>query len=520
MDGNKTDEVVSVKNGAKPTDLGPDDKKEGSLGSVDPPNWVFEFDEEVKLRANEHEETEWEAKRSDYEESCSPSDSELMKLENCKLASGETIVADHKTPHSYKRSNSQRVLRQRKHRNSCTSPPPVRHTPIPILAWADCDEVWQNMIYKEEATLKCRDPSVFGNRTSYLPRMRAILLDWIMEVCEVYRLRRVTYHLAVDYLDRYLSMKPNVPKTQLQLLGVSCLFIAAKLEEIYPPKLSEFSYVCDGACTDNQILSCEILLLSCLGWDVNPMTPSGWLNLYMQIHYNAKEVAKHKLHEGMSTNFQFPQYSGYQFVRASHLIDLFTMDPGYLKFSYSIIAAGAMYYTFGKQVALLVSGLTWDRLEPCVKYMSVFNKILNSSKDLRLQTVGQQESDERLMATFRSIRTNCPNLISDENHALQTHIVDLECYEKTVVLRLEEMGHIFPLEEMRTENFPIEILKNDIPPTPEFLSAENEDLGHRPDSPSELFEALCKEQSSSDSETDDKEKIPIDDIISFLTAVE
>lgn len=94
----------------------------------------------------------------------------------------------------------------------------------------------------------------------------------------------------------------------------------------------------------------------CLGWDVNPMTPSGWLNLYMQIHYNAKDVAKQKLHARISSNFQFPQYSAYQFVRASHLIDLFTMDPGYLKFSYSIIAAGAMYYIFGKQVALLVSG--------------------------------------------------------------------------------------------------------------------------------------------------------------------
>lgn len=174
----------------------------------------------------------------------------------------ETIIADHKTPHSNKRSSSQRVIRQRKNRSSCSSPPPVRHTPIPILSFADCDEVWQNMIYKEEATLKCRDPLVFGNRTSYLPRMRAILLDWIMEVCEVYHLRRVTYHLAVDYLDRYLSIRPGVPKTQLQLLGVSCLFIASKLEEIYPPKLSEFSYVCDGACTDEQILSCEILLLS------------------------------------------------------------------------------------------------------------------------------------------------------------------------------------------------------------------------------------------------------------------
>lgn len=130
------------------------------------------------------------------------------------------------------------------------------------MSWADSEEIWQNMIYKEEATLKMRNSKLFHIKSNYLPRMRAILLDWIMEVCEVYHLRRVTYYLSVDYIDRYLTIKPTVPKTQLQLLGISCLFIAAKLEEIYPPKLTEFSYVCDGACTEDEILSCEVLILN------------------------------------------------------------------------------------------------------------------------------------------------------------------------------------------------------------------------------------------------------------------
>lgn len=130
------------------------------------------------------------------------------------------------------------------------------------MAWADSSEVWQNMVYKEEATLKSRNSKLLLQKNTYLPRMRAILLDWIMEVCEVYHLGRTTYYLSVDYIDRFLTMKPTIPKTQLQLLGVTCLFIAAKLEEIYPPKLSEFSYVCDGACKEKEILACEVLLLN------------------------------------------------------------------------------------------------------------------------------------------------------------------------------------------------------------------------------------------------------------------
>lgn len=99
-----------------------------------------------------------------------------------------------------------------------------------------------------------------------------------------------------------------------------------------------------------------MFLFQSLGWDVNPITASGWLNLYMQIHYDAHNVVRQKLHREINKNFLFPQYSGYQFVRASQVIDLFSLDPGFLRFSYSVIAAAAMYFIFGKKDALSVSG--------------------------------------------------------------------------------------------------------------------------------------------------------------------
>ena len=52
----------------------------------------------------------------------------------------------------------------------------------------------------------------------------------MIQVCEVYTLHRETYYLAVDYIDRYLSNTKNIHKTRLQLVGVTALFIAAKLE--------------------------------------------------------------------------------------------------------------------------------------------------------------------------------------------------------------------------------------------------------------------------------------------------
>jgi Cyclin, N-terminal domain len=43
--------------------------------------------------------------------------------------------------------------------------------------------------------------------------------------------------------------------------GITCLFIASKVEEIYPPKVNEFAYVTDGACTEKAIIDHEIFVL-------------------------------------------------------------------------------------------------------------------------------------------------------------------------------------------------------------------------------------------------------------------
>jgi cyclin E len=40
-----------------------------------------------------------------------------------------------------------------------------------------------------------------------------------VEVCEVYRLHRETFYLAVDFIDRYLGTTSDMPKTRVQLIG-------------------------------------------------------------------------------------------------------------------------------------------------------------------------------------------------------------------------------------------------------------------------------------------------------------
>ena len=56
--------------------------------------------------------------------------------------------------------------------------------------------------------------------------MRCILVDWLVEVNDEYKLNSETLHLAVNYIDRFLSVM-TVVRAKLQLVGTTALFIAS-----------------------------------------------------------------------------------------------------------------------------------------------------------------------------------------------------------------------------------------------------------------------------------------------------
>lgn len=56
--------------------------------------------------------------------------------------------------------------------------------------------------------------------------MRTILVDWLVEVTEEYKLHTETLYLAVNFIDRFLSFM-SVVRAKLQLVGTAAMFIAA-----------------------------------------------------------------------------------------------------------------------------------------------------------------------------------------------------------------------------------------------------------------------------------------------------
>lgn len=98
-------------------------------------------------------------------------------------------------------------------------------------------------------------------------RMRAILIDWLVEVHMKYRLRNETLFLAINLLDRYLALEPVV-RQRLQLVGVVSMFVAAKFEEIMPPEVHDFVYITDNAYTKAEILTLECRMLTVLSFQI------------------------------------------------------------------------------------------------------------------------------------------------------------------------------------------------------------------------------------------------------------
>lgn len=120
--------------------------------------------------------------------------------------------------------------------------------------------------------------------------MRSILVDWLVEVAEEYRLQTETLYLAVSYIDRFLSYM-SVVRAKLQLVGTAAMFIAAKYEEIYPPDVGEFVYITDDTYTKKQVLRMEHLILRVLSFDLTAPTPLTFLMEYC-ISNNLSEKIK------------------------------------------------------------------------------------------------------------------------------------------------------------------------------------------------------------------------------------
>jgi len=175
------------------------------------------------------------------------------------------------------------------------------------------DRVLKNLLASEERYLPSY--SYFQMvQTEIEPHMRQVVSTWMLEVCEEQQTEEEVFPLSMNYLDRFLSLVP-IRKSQLQLLGAVCMFIASKLKETVPLTAEKLCIYTDHCITCEELMNWELLVLGRLKWDLSAVTPHDFLEHFLcrlALPQDTAEVIKKHASTFIAlccTDFRFNMYT-------------------------------------------------------------------------------------------------------------------------------------------------------------------------------------------------------------------
>ena len=168
----------------------------------------------------------------------------------------------------------------------------VRHA-YPDPAVLGDDRVVQNLLTREDKYIpSCRYFDSVQNEIE--PHMRMMVTTWMQDVCEEQMCEEDVFVLAVNYLDRFLSIVPT-RKCKLQLLGAACLLVASKFRDTSPLRVYKLCTYTDDSITSEELLVWEMKVLEEIQWDLSAVTPYDYLEQFFArfSFSNAGAIRKH-----------------------------------------------------------------------------------------------------------------------------------------------------------------------------------------------------------------------------------
>ncbi|XP_050089772.1 G2/mitotic-specific cyclin-B2 [Anopheles aquasalis] len=191
----------------------------------------------------------------------------------------------------------------------------------PMLVSEYVNDIYKYLNRLESSADYALRENFLDGHTEVTYKMRAILIDWINEVHNQFKLDIDTYHMTVSLIDRYLQTVKTVPKKKLQLVGVTAMFIASKYEELFPPDIQDFVFITDDTYEKYQILEMEKEMVRALNFQMGKPLPTHFLRRF-------SKAAK---------------ASDLNHVLAKYLIELASVDYSTAHYKPSEIAAAALY---------------------------------------------------------------------------------------------------------------------------------------------------------------------------------
>lgn len=181
--------------------------------------------------------------------------------------------------------------------------------------------------YRKTEVQSCVPADYMSRQSDINEKMRAILIDWLIEVHLKFKLMPETLFLTTNLIDRYLCVQ-SVSRKNLQLVGVTAMLLAAKYEEIWAPEVNDFVHISDNAYTREEVLNMEKNMLNTLKFNLTVPTP------YVFIVRLLKAAACDKQEKSSPTQLE---------MVAWFLVELCLTEYPMIKYAPSQLAAAAVY---------------------------------------------------------------------------------------------------------------------------------------------------------------------------------
>ena len=182
------------------------------------------------------------------------------------------------------------------------------------------EEIYMNLLLEEsQATTKPKF-GYMNTQPEINEIMRAILIDWIIDVHLRFNLRQETLFMTIWLIDTYLSFA-FIEQNKLQLLGIACLLISCKSHEIYYPQNNKLIEMTDNAYSKEEMLTMENEILKRLNFFIVCPNPIDFYNI-------------------LSKMFNFGKK---QYYLGNYFIESALINYKILKYSSSVIASSCAY---------------------------------------------------------------------------------------------------------------------------------------------------------------------------------
>ena len=217
-------------------------------------------------------------------------------------------------------------------------------------------DFYNNLIISEKRN-KIINPNYIIN---YLPKItwndRRKVLNWLMEICEEFAFKRDTFHYSIYYFDNFLNEnienKNNLNYNYLKLIGISCVSLSAKIEEIQIPKLKEYILTLENNFYDiDDIILMEKKIVNILNWKIIPITINIWLSWYIcqwDLFIETIDNIKNEILVFFSEeNFLFfkktDDNSYFNYRKITQIIDLIKLDENHFFYNERYLIAASIF---------------------------------------------------------------------------------------------------------------------------------------------------------------------------------